>query len=973
WDPFFHVLIRAGKTGYVSLALPGISPLAPATVRCAAFGASWASGTGSEDHFAIAYVDGDSVAAGIWDDLGRAILSGETGSATANSAFNLSVPVRFAGEKEIEDDIYLDWVEVDYLRALTAVDDSLAFFVDADSAAGSAYRIRGLTSDEGWLLLDASDPRAPRRLNPVFSEVGGETVCDLRVLADGEEAHLVLLQATDAAEPASLSLWTRHREGGPGLLRERTAPIDYVIVTSEAYRDPATTLAAHRSEHFPGADGDSATTGRVALVTMEEIADEFAFGLHDPTALRNFCAFARAHWRGGEEAPALRYLCLLGNAYYDPRHLLGSGPADDVPSHHYYEWFRQLNPSWSPAYFGDDWFAFLDGPDDSGLDLAVARIPAANAQQASNMISKIMAYDTSAPAGPWQTHVTLAADDVCQGSRPDGLGFQHIKQTEELSRSGVPSDARQRKIYLYEYGTDCIYDRKPEATADLLETLEEGTLIFDFIGHGSEIQLADERLVEKPTIPALQNYERPFLMITASCAVGKFAHGGDGLGLNMIRIAERGALAVLSASSMASSTINALLNTQVLQALFPSGTLRETVAFGPALQTAKLRNSDANDRRYNLFGDPASRFAVPSHEIELAIEDVPADSAETDVLVRGAPARVHGRVVGGDGQLLDSFGGEAYVWVLDSDILRQPVGSSTASDYYLPGARIFSGRVPVSGGEFDCPFFVPTALRTGDRGPARVYAYVLQGGADVQTANGARTDLEIPERVVPSSDETGPQIELRWAEPDQDPAPGSMVQATLRDSSGIYVAALAPSRSVVVTIRDEDERILVATDLAGDVEFGADFREATLDYALPEGLPPGEPLELTLEASDNVSRRSRETLAFTLAGDAGSGGGCLGLVFALPNPIETEGTRFLCDLEETADLEVTIFTASGRRLRRLNASGMTPTRAAESGIWWDGRDAEGDRLANGVYFYRLVARGCGGSDPERLERVAILR
>ncbi|MBD3237620.1 MAG: hypothetical protein GF330_13020, partial [Candidatus Eisenbacteria bacterium] len=47
WDPFFHVLIRAGKTGYVSLALPGISPLAPATVRCAAFGASWASGTGS--------------------------------------------------------------------------------------------------------------------------------------------------------------------------------------------------------------------------------------------------------------------------------------------------------------------------------------------------------------------------------------------------------------------------------------------------------------------------------------------------------------------------------------------------------------------------------------------------------------------------------------------------------------------------------------------------------------------------------------------------------------------------------------------------------------------------------------------------------------------------------------------------------------------------------------------------------------
>ena len=81
-------------------------------------------------------------------------------------------------------------------------------------------------------------------------------------------------------------------------------------------------------------------------------------------------------------------------------------------------------------------------------------------------------------------------------------------------------------------------------------------------------------------------------------------------------------------------------------------------------------------------------------------------------------------------------------------------------------------------------------------------------------------------------------------------------------SSGIYVAALSPSRSVVVSIEDEDDRILVAEDLAGAVVFGNDFREATVAYEIPDGLPAGRTLTLVLEASDNLSHRSRATLTF---------------------------------------------------------------------------------------------------------------
>jgi hypothetical protein len=76
-------------------------------------------------------------------------------------------------------------------------------------------------------------------------------------------------------------------------------------------------------------------------------------------------------------------------------------------------------------------------------------------------------------------------------------------------------------------------------------------------------------------------------------------------------------------------------------------------------------------------------------------------------------------------------------------------------------------------------------------------------------------------------------------------------------------------------------------------------------------------------------------------------------VLNAPSPV-VEGTSFVYTLTLSADwVAVDIYSAVGRRVRRLADA---PTTAGYNEVYWDGRDAEGRRVGNGVYFYRMTAR-----------------
>ncbi|MBI5646306.1 MAG: hypothetical protein HY962_05180 [Ignavibacteriae bacterium] len=105
-------------------------------------------------------------------------------------------------------------------------------------------------------------------------------------------------------------------------------------------------------------------------------------------------------------------------------------------------------------------------------------------------------------------------------------------------------------------------------------------------------------------------------------------------------------------------------------------------------------------------------------------------------------------------------------------------------------------------------------------------------------------------------------------------------------------------------------------------------------------------------------------------------------VYNFPNPF-AGATTFTFTLTGTGapdEVQVKIYTVAGRLIRTMKSSdgsarfigpSNTP-RVGLNAVAWDGTDEDGDVLANGVYFYKVIAKS-GAASQEFIGRLAVLR
>jgi flagellar hook assembly protein FlgD len=70
-------------------------------------------------------------------------------------------------------------------------------------------------------------------------------------------------------------------------------------------------------------------------------------------------------------------------------------------------------------------------------------------------------------------------------------------------------------------------------------------------------------------------------------------------------------------------------------------------------------------------------------------------------------------------------------------------------------------------------------------------------------------------------------------------------------------------------------------------------------------------------------------------------------------------------------LTIRIFTITGRRIQEITVP-PTDLRVGFNRIWWDGRDRDGDEIANGYYFYKIQVEGEGKVETA-IEKMAKVR
>ena len=71
-----------------------------------------------------------------------------------------------------------------------------------------------------------------------------------------------------------------------------------------------------------------------------------------------------------------------------------------------------------------------------------------------------------------------------------------------------------------------------------------------------------------------------------------------------------------------------------------------------------------------------------------------------------------------------------------------------------------------------------------------------------------------------------------------------------------------------------------------------------------------------------------------------------------PNPMKNGG-HFTFVITEDSDITITIYTLTGRKIKTIKTLNSP---AGFTKVKWDGKDADGDEIANNTYFYKIKAK-----------------
>jgi hypothetical protein len=268
-------------------------------------------------------------------------------------------------------------------------------------------------------------------------------------------------------------------------------------------------------------------------------------------------------------------------------------------------------------------------------------------------------------------------------------------------------------------------------------------------------------------------------------------------------------------------------------------------------------------------------------------------------------------------------------------------------DYDLQGNVMFRGSVQVQNGEFSGSFIVPRDIGYGGE-RAKIGAYVVSSDSSVD-GSGALDSLVMAGTDTTVIDSTGPEISIAFLE-NQNFTDGDTVQPDptllvyISDSSGINLTGELGHGVTLVT--DEDWENI--QDLTVNFQYDINsYSQGSLTQKID--LKEGEHF-LKIKAWDNANNSSLASFQVKVLSEDRD----LYITQAMnyPNPF-SGSTEFTYELSVPAEkVEIMIFTLSGRLIRTLNGSGSA---GFNSGTVWDGRDQDGDRIANGVYIYKIMA------------------
>ena len=694
---------------------------------------------------------------------------------------------------------------------------------------------------------------------------------------------------------------------------------EYIIITDEALLSAAESIAEIHNSKVD--EGDQLTT---YITTQDNIFNQFNGGVRDAEAIRSFLHYAYENW-----TVAPKYVLLLGDGTFDHRGM-------DSESINYVMTYQEAHTDAHYDYYATDFhFTYLSG-NDKYPDIAIGRVPASDLDDANNYASKLEDYLVNKNFGPWRHTISLVADDP---EDPETRQIQFTRDSETLANRLLPDVFTFNKLYLLEYPDsqdDSKYGRtKPAATAAILKALEEGTCIVNYMGHGAPTKWAQEYAFTSEQLPEVDNAGMLPLWIAGTCTWGKFDEiYEDCMPEDLITMKNDGGIAAIGATRPTYLTPNFEFLTMMFEYWFPDNKIND-YRIGDVIKNI-LNGSDSNDEKYILFGDPALKIALPFEKgnfVEL----------ESDTLKALEKVQITGNAA------QQNFSGNAIVTLFDSkqSVTRYYTDRykiDQSYSYKLPGDLLFKGIIKVVDGQFQSSFYIPKDLNySSNNGKLHVYGWNEETQEEF---SGVYNSLIFSgsENVV---DSIGPDIE--FTKNNLEFYDGGIItsadqfQLKLTDTHGINLTGKM-GHGISVTIDDDETE-----DLTSNFSYLEDNDTSGVLTIPVEELEFGNH-DITIKAWDNANNSTERNFNFNYNKSQDFK---ISKVVNYPNPFKNS-TDLTFYSTELCEFSIAIYTVNGLKIKEFDKQQSSIDGFTK--VYWDGKDDFGDKIARGIYFYKIKAK-----------------
>jgi hypothetical protein len=395
-----------------TLSLPRVAPGAGAARLTARLAGNYDGG-----HHVRLYANGNQVYDGTWS--GRTVYEAAANFSQGYLASgNNKIKVELINDTpgQIADDIRVDWLAVEYGRENVTDDDRLAF---GRAETGTwLYQVKGFVGQD----IDAYDVSVPAQVKRITGLTVGlptqRTFLPLVLRSTAAAAQDFAAGGTSGAVATPMGQWAVtfgvtqsapgryvaltparrsavlriERDASSGTLSSATS-VDYIIISHRDFLSSVAPLAAYRVSQGK----------QVKVVDVEEIYDQFGYGLMSAEAIRDFIAYAYNTW----PAPKPTDVLLVGDGTYDFRGYTSYNTRTFIPPY-----LEMVDPDAGEAATDNSFVANTAG--DFLPDLNIGRLPANTAQEADAMVAKILAYEGFQPAA-WMQRALFVTDDLSAG------------------------------------------------------------------------------------------------------------------------------------------------------------------------------------------------------------------------------------------------------------------------------------------------------------------------------------------------------------------------------------------------------------------------------------------------------------------------------------------------------------------------------------------------------------------------------